>query len=226
MRKILLISTLLLAMPLGSFAAKSLPPFKSHIGDLSEKTEAVMKEFTWKPNCPVPLTGLAEVKLSYYGFDNKTHQGTLIVNKDLAPDVVGIFKELYYAKFPIERMEVMDNFKGSDDAAMAVNDTSSFNCRPVTGKTNVFSQHSYGRAIDINTLINPYVKHELVLPAGGKSYVDRNQPAQGKITKDSLVYNEFKKHGWSWGGDWHDLQDYQHFEKREHNQIRNPDGEN
>lgn len=218
-------SLLLLLLPIlflthSSIAKNSMPKFESSITSIPLSTQKIMEKYTWRPGCPVPLNDLAEIKLSYWGFDKKAHQGILIVNKMLAAEVVSIFKAAYYHKFPIERMEPMDKFNGNDDATMEVNNTSAFNCRAVTGKPGVFSQHSYGGAIDINTLINPYVKGEKILPPSGKKYADRTKSYPGKITKDSFIYNEFTKHGWDWGGNWNDLQDYQHFEKRANNENR------
>lgn len=203
---------------------QSEPTFESSITTIPINTQKIMQKYTWRSGCPVPLNDLAEIKLSYWGFDHKIHQGILIVNKTLATEVVSIFKAVYEHKFPIERMQTMDKFKGDDDAAMEVNNTSAFNCRSITGKPGVFSQHSYGNAIDINTLINPYIKGDKILPPAGKKYVDRTEYHPGKITKDSFIYNEFVKRGWSWGGNWHDLQDYQHFEKRLNNTKRDPYG--
>jgi hypothetical protein len=221
-----LLFLLLLISPLTHSATpkNSMPKFKSEITSIPTDTQKIMEKYTWRPGCPVPFDDLAEVKLSYWGFDQKAHQGILIVNKQLAAEVVSIFEAAYYHQFPIERMETMDTFKGDDDAAMAVNNTASFNCRAVTGKPGCFSQHSYGRAIDINTLINPYVKGDRVLPPAGKKYVDRTKNYPGKIIKDSFIYNEFIKRGWDWGGNWHDLQDYQHFEKRANNEKRDVNG--
>jgi hypothetical protein len=190
-----------------------MPKFESSITSIPAETQTNMQKYTWKTNCPVPLNDLSEVNLSYWGFDGKVHQGVLIVNKALAAEVVSIFKVIYYHKFPIERMELMDKFKGDDNAAMAANNTSAFNCRAVTGQPGVFSKHSYGRAIDINTLINPYVNGSTIEPISGKKYADRTKSYPGTISKNSIVYKEFIKHGWQWGGDWHDLKDYQHFEK-------------
>lgn len=219
-----LIPALLTLLSSSVLAASSHTDFKSQILPIPDNVKSIMKKYTWHPGCPVPLEDLSYVELAYYGFDHKPHQGVLIVNKTVAKDVVEIFKDLYAHHFPIERMELMDVFKGDDDAAMKVNNTSSFNCRAVTGKPGVFSQHSYGRAIDINTMINPYVKGPLVLPPNGAPYVDRTKLYPGKITKNSLIYQDFISRGWSWGGDWHDLQDYQHFEKRADAEKRSPNG--
>lgn len=198
--------------------------FKSNILPITPTMQKMMRQYTYLPQCPISFHELVIITLSYWGFDHKAHQGVLVVNRSLAREVADIFKAAYYHQFPIERMELMDTFKGDDNASMALNNTSAFNCRVVTGQPGVFSQHSYGRAIDINPLINPYVKGEQVLPLEGKKYADRALPARGKIVKDDFLYNEFTKRGWDWGGNWLDLQDYQHFEKRAHNKKRNING--
>jgi D-alanyl-D-alanine carboxypeptidase len=199
---------------------KSIPKFESSITSIPISTQKIMIKYTWRSNCPVSLNDLSEIKLSYWGFDHKAHQGILIVNKTLAAEVVSIFKAAYYHKFQIERMELIENFKGDDKASMEANNTSAFNCRAIEGKSGAFSQHSYGRAIDINPLINPYVKGDKVLPPTGRKYVDRTESYPGKITRNSFIYKEFTRRGWDWGGNWHDLQDYQHFEKRDNNEKR------
>lgn len=198
--------------------------FISSIGPIPKKIQHRMQLSSWHQGCPVALNELAYVKLTYFGFDNQTHTGALIVNKGLAKEIVDIFKALYLHKFPIQRIALMEEFQNDDQAAMAANNTSSFNCRAVTGLPGLFSQHSYGRAIDINPLINPYVTENNVLPLTGTPFVDRNKPHPGKITQQSIIYNEFMKHGWDWGGHWYDVQDYQHFEKRAHGERRNPYG--
>lgn len=214
----MLLSSLLYAQP------ENHPAFQSKISPIPKKIAAQMRQHTWRPGCPVRLEQLAYVQLSYWGFDEQTHTGALIVNKELAPEVVAIFKTLYQHQFAIQRMELMDAFQGEDNAAMAKNNTSAFNCRPVTDRPGEYSQHSYGRAIDINTLINPYVNGKKVSPTQGKAYIDRNKPAPGKIVNGDFIYQEFAKYGWDWAGNWFDVQDYQHFEKRAHGEKRNPYG--
>lgn len=138
------------------------------------------------------------------------HQGTLIVAADVAEDMVEIMSALFEARFPIERMEPVDVYHGDDDASMAANNTSAFNCRPVTGGSR-WSEHSYGTAIDVNPLINPYVRRDLVLPPGGAPYVDRNVEAPGLIREGDVVVDAFSEYGWYWGGSWSFPKDYQHF---------------
>ena len=107
----------------------------------------------------------------------------------------------------------MEVFKGNETAAMTANNTWAFNCRPVTGNKDDFSLHSYGYALNINTLINPYVKGNEVLPQSGKGYLDRSKPVPGMVIQGDKIYQLFIKHGWSWDGAWSDRQDYRQFEK-------------
>jgi hypothetical protein len=151
--------------------------------------------------------------VSYFGFDNQVHQGALIVNKKIAPEVSIIFKNLLQQRFPIQKIQPAYIYKGDDQAAMADNDTSAFNCRPITGQSKAFSMHSYGIAIDINPVMNPYVKGNIILPTAGKAYLDRSKNSKGMIHKNDAVYNLFEHYGWQWGGNWQSLKDYQHFEK-------------
>lgn len=173
-----------------------------------------MRRTTWHPGCPVAPEDLRQLTLTYIGFDGKQSTGILVVNKDLSTEVLRIFRALFQRGFQIERMVPIEDYGGDDDASMAANNTSAFNCRDATGKPGVFSNHSWGRAIDINPLTNPYVKGDKVLPPAGRRYLDRTKSFKGSILKDSFIVHEFEKAGWTWGGRWPDRQDYQHFEKR------------
>lgn len=117
----------------------------------------MLEKRSWRPGCPVPIDDLAYVVSNYHGFDGKTHYGELVVHVGLAGFVLDILKGLYENGFPIERMELIENFDADDDLSMAANNTSAFNCRDITGKPGFFSKHSYGGAIDINPVQNPYV---------------------------------------------------------------------
>ncbi|MFA6302029.1 MAG: M15 family metallopeptidase [Legionella sp.] len=191
------------------------------VTDLPEVIQKLNPE-SWPQGYPVPMAELVFIKLLYWGFDDQEHVGELIAHRELAQDLLEIFLELHLNHFPIEQMRPVWEFNNSDDASMEANNTSAFNCREVTGCPGIFSQHAYGRAIDINPKINPYVKESknLVLPESGREFVDREKPSKGKISHGSLPYTLFSTRGWSWGGNWNDLQDYQHFEKRAEDEIR------
>lgn len=151
---------------------------------------------------------LTLLDVEYYGFDGFLHRGQIMVNKDLSKDMEQIFMFIKNNKFPITKVIPMVKYNWDDDQSMDDNNTSSFNFRPMTGSKKL-SLHAYGLAVDINPVQNPYIKDAIVQPKGA-SY----QPLQkGTITNSSPLTLLFKKLGWSWGGDWNTLKDYQHFEK-------------
>jgi hypothetical protein len=134
----------------------------------------------------------------------------VIVASEVADDMVQIMRALFEAGFPIERMEPVDVYDGDDDLSMAANNTSAFNCRKVTGGSK-WSEHSYGIAIDVNPLVNPYVRGATVLPPEGAQFADRAQDAPGMIHDEDVVVTTFADHGWIWGGTWSSPKDFQHF---------------
>ncbi|WP_435016907.1 M15 family metallopeptidase [Tundrisphaera sp. TA3] len=167
------------------------------------------------PNCPQDLRDRQSiVTVRYWGFDQKVHQGQIVVDRDLAKDVSEVFAIALEHKFPIRSVLPASHpkfrVKGrwDDDAMMAADNTSGFNYRPITGGTNL-SNHALGRAVDVNTFLNPYVKGIKVLPPGAKY----DPAAPGTLTADHPVTKAFLDRGWSWGGQWTSLKDYQHFEK-------------
>jgi len=165
---------------------------------------------SWRPGCPVAPAGLRTVVASHWDSAGNVRTGRVVVAADLAGDVVAILRDLYAARFPIHRMVPVAEYGADDDASMAANNTSAFNCRPVTGGSS-FSEHSYGRAIDVNPLVNPYVTGSTVAPPGGAPYVDRTRDAPGMIHAGDEVVRAFAARGWSWGGAWTTPKDYQHF---------------
>jgi len=174
--------------------------------------------YSWKDECPVPYTDLVHLTLAHWGYDGQVHEGYLVVHKKLASEIVAIFNELFDDHFPIERMRLIDEYQADDELSMEDNNSSAFCCRAITNKPGIFSNHSYGIAIDINPKINPYIKGECILPASGCEYLDRTILAQGIITDadDNVCYQAFAKRGWDWGGHWLERKgyvDYQHFSK-------------
>ncbi|WP_394832471.1 M15 family metallopeptidase [Pendulispora rubella] len=187
------------------------PPFLVFVQPIDAETAKSMDGVSWRPGCPVPMEDLRAIDMTYWGFDAKPHAGRLIVHHEVSAAVVRVFKSMYSARFPIRRMEPIDKYGGSDEAAMEADNTSGFNCRPVTGGT-AWSNHSYGRAIDINTVENPYIKGEIVLPAAGVPFVDRTNVRPGMILEGDAVTRAFDAEGFTWGARWKTRQDYQHFE--------------
>lgn len=186
------------------------PVYHAEILPLSEEIRADMTGSSWHPDMGCPsLDDLALIALDHWGLDGAVHEGELVVAASAAASVAQAFGALFEARFPIERIERVDVYGGDDDASMAANNTSAFNCRRVTGGTSL-SQHSYGTAIDLNPVQNPYVSGATVLPEAGESYVARTPVQPGMVTRPSAALDAFTAIGWKWGGDWDDPIDYQH----------------
>jgi hypothetical protein len=172
---------------------------------------AEMTGVSWRPGCPVALADLRLVRLTYWGFDNAPHEGELIVHVQVVPAIVRIFGKLYDAKFPVRRMRRIDAYAGNDFDSMADDNTSMFNCRKAYGSAK-WSVHAFGKAIDVNTVENPYLPGGQVLPPAGAAYLDRRRVRPGMIVPGDVVTRAFAAEGFRWGGDWTSGRDYQHFE--------------
>ncbi|MEV1021303.1 M15 family metallopeptidase [Streptomyces sp. NPDC050264] len=166
---------------------------------------------TWHRGCPVGPGRLRSIKLVHWGFDGRVHRGEIVVHERVVRNVVYVFGKAFAARFPIRRMRTLAEYGGSDTAAMADDNTSAFNCRGVTGNAGVVSQHSYGDAVDINTLENPYVDVSgRVHPAAGAKFLDRRRRAPGMLHSGDAVTTAMRHVGWAWGARWAHP-DYQHF---------------
>lgn len=169
---------------------------------------------SWRPGCPVTPDQLRRVDIDYIGFDGQAHTGQLIVHQDVVTEVVAIFARLRAQRFPIERMQNVTAYAGADDElSMRDNNTSAFNCRGIPGSTS-WSWHAYGKAVDVNPKINPFVpRGEPAQPANAGQYVDRSRPIPGMFIAGDDAVRAFTDEGWTWGGGWTDPIDYQHFER-------------
>ena len=166
---------------------------------------------SWRPGCPVAPEDLRKLQLTYWGFDDQPHTGALVVHASEAQAVIDVFRRLYERRFPIRRMEPIDVFGGSDDASIAADNTSGFNCRnAVASGPPTWSAHAYGRAIDVNPVENPYILEGTVLPPAGAAYRDRSNVRPGMAVRGGELVAAFAAAGWSWGGVWANP-DYQHF---------------
>lgn len=184
---------------------------------LDDEVFARMDGVSYKQGCPVRRDELRYLKVLHKDASGRTISGEIVVNASVADDVLEIFKGLYLASYPIERMRLVDDYGGDDAASMADNNTSGFNCRSKS-RMVALSKHAYGLAIDINPLYNPYVRWRegastIIEPAQGAPYVDRAADFGYKIVKGDLCWQLFTSHGFHWGGSWLSAHDYQHFEK-------------
>ena len=186
--------------------------------EIPDKIWENMQGKTYHENALIGRKDLAYLKVSHYDFNHKVQRGELIVDRNLAQEVLEIFYTLYKNEYEIEKMNLCDVYDGDDNKCMADNNCSAFNYRTVDS-TDVISMHGRGRAIDINPLINPYIVGEKVMPPQGVQYCNRELAFDHKIDHNDLCYKVFLSHGWQWGGDWTNTKDYQHFYKPENSGL-------
>jgi hypothetical protein len=150
--------------------------------------------------------------MRYWGFDNVSHTGAMVVNTSVASAVVRVFTTLYAARFPLYEMVPESAYAGDDNAAAAADDTSGFNCRDaVAPGPPQWSVHAYGEAIDVNDVQNPYIDGATVIPPAGSAYENRTDLRPGMASADGTLVHAFAAVGWLWGGRWTSGVDYQHF---------------
>jgi hypothetical protein len=216
-RRLLLIalgaSILFTATPAPLVVAETRPGYVFEISRLPDGIRRWMNGVSWHPGCPVPLRDLRLVIVRYWGFDREAHRGRLVVHADVARRVARIFGRLYAVSFPIRQMRLVDYYGADDRTSMEHDNTSAFNCRYRAGSPGEWSQHTYGRAIDINPVENPYVWSGGVSPWNGAPYVDRSDRRKGMIFHGDAVWWAFRNRNWEWGGDWSSVKDYQHFSR-------------
>lgn len=194
-----------------------LPPppggrFTSSIDPISAAVRDRMGE-TWSPGCPVGLDDLRYLTVSFWGFDERAHTGELVVDADVAEDVVSVFRRLFAARFPIEEMRLVTTADLDAPATGDGNNTAALVCRAARGQTSptAWSAHAYGLAIDLNPFQNPYHRGDLVLPELAGAYLDRGWRRPGMHQPDGVAVRAFAAIGWSWGGEFRSLADYMHF---------------
>jgi hypothetical protein len=186
------------------------PASRGFSATITAVPDAVLRRSTWSRGCPVTREDLRYVTVTFAGFDQLPHTGELLVHRTVADDIVAVFRSLYRARFPIEEMRVVAEYELDLAPTGDGNNTTSFVCRPARGSTS-WSEHAYGRAIDVNPFHNPYVRDDIVLPELASAYVDRERRRPGMILPGDVVTTAFAKIGWSWGGDWDSFKDRMHF---------------
>jgi hypothetical protein len=181
--------------------------------------QRMFKANSWREGCPVPLNNLRYLRINHINFKGETVSGEMIVHEDVAEEVVNIFADLYAINYPIRQMRLVSDFAANDWQSIEADNTSAFNCRPITGKKKKWSKHAYGKAIDINPIENPYInKKGYISHKASWKYKKRvhknNTPSdRAVLLKNDKATKIFKKYGWKWGGDWRTIKDYQHFSK-------------
>ena len=193
-----------------STPARGAAPFSASVSRIGPSVRATMTGVSWRPGCPVSLRDLRLVTARHWGFDGQLRTGRVVVHRDVAADIVSVLRRLYDARFPIRRMVLVDRYGGSDFRSIEADNTSAFNCRYVEGTTR-WSEHAYGRAIDVNPIENPYVSSGRTSHRASEPYLDRTPCRRGMACPGNALVRAFKAVGWGWGGDWSGVKDYQHF---------------
>ena len=215
MKKILAAVTLAVLLA-GCACAETAPgDGEFRISPITDEIFARIRGKSFRDDCTLPREDLRYLHVLHVDLDGVTREGEMIVNYHIAEDVLEILKALYEAKYPIEKIRLVDEYDADDETSMRDNNSSCFNFRFISHTTRV-SKHGLGLAVDINTLYNPYTKivdgERIVEPATGEPYLDRAADFPCKIDHEDLCYRLFTEHGFEWGGDWEDRKDYQHFE--------------
>jgi hypothetical protein len=206
----LVASVAVLAGPVNEATAKR-PEFSATMETLDRQTRQLMIGLSWHSGCPVPLRDLRLIHMIFWGFDDRWHRGEMVTHRWFADEIVQVFHRLYDARFPIRRMRLVDRYGADDQRSMAADNTSAFNCRWRAGLCCTWSQHAYGRAIDVNPVENPYVYPGGFSPDAGRPYLDRSKHRPGMIHLHDRAWWIFHAIGWEWGGTWKPEHDYQHF---------------
>jgi hypothetical protein len=184
---------------------------------ISDKVFQRMQGKSYHDNPHITRNHLRYIRTLHYDIQGRIHIGEMVCNRKIAAEVADIFRQLFDARYPIERMVLIDNYDAIDEQSMRANNTSCFCYRKASGLKRL-SAHAQGMAVDINTLYNPYYKARgktvTVQPANALKYCNRSARFPYKIEKGDLCYRLFIKHGFIWGGAWRTMKDYQHFEKK------------
>ena len=192
------------------------PGFRGSITVISPALARQMTGVSWRPGCPVPLRDLRLVTATHHGFDGRDRRGRLIVHRDVARRVLVVLRTLYAEGFPIRRMVPVDRYGGDDERSIEADNTSAFNCRFVQGTTR-YSEHAYGRAIDVNPIENPYVSRSgTTSHRASRPYLRRTPFRPGMAAEGHAVVRAFDAIGWGWGGRFAGVKDYQHFSASGH----------
>ena len=198
--------------------------FRSY--EIPDDVFETMKGNSFKEDGKIKREDLRYLRLLYVDYDGNTRMGEMVVNASCADEVVAVFKELYEAGYQINKMVLVDNYYDiavtdddrdteSDDQSIYDNNTSAFNYRTASNNPDALSNHALGYAIDLNPVENPYVFADGT--SGGpdaEKYLDRSKasPENHMLADGDICVETFKKHGFTWGGDWNGDKDYQHFE--------------
>jgi len=155
------------------------------------------------------MRALCLIRIRYHGFDDRLHEGQLVIHQELATDLKEIFALIEAMRFPVARAVPIVRYGWSDEASMAADNTSAFNYRMIDGRDRL-SLHAKGRAVDINPRQNPAIYPDGRIAPTGAAYLPGTP---GTFTDAHPVVCAFRERGWRWGGGFTHMKDYHHLEK-------------
>lgn len=171
---------------------------------------AAMVPHTYRAGCPVGPSQLTRISMNHFGFDGRVHTGHMIVRSTEVRRFRTVCTAAFTSHFPMRVMKDPSPYR-NDDNSMAADNNYAFFCRQVNGNPYVMSPHSYGRAVDVNPVENPYHKpNDVWSPPNGLPYVDRSNRRPGMLFSDSPMTRSFIANDFTWlsGFEW------QHFQVR------------
>jgi hypothetical protein len=188
--------------------------YRSSVAPLSPSLQGRLKSGGfWHRGCPVGLSALRVLRVSYRGFDGRSHTGRIVVNRRVARPLAGVFARLWGLHFPIRRMGPLP-LDGDVTASFSCRQASPSPCVGGTG-TGSWSMHAFGLAVDLNPTENPYVGCGQSRDPNTRRYFDRSRHRKGMVTPRAI--QAFTAIGWGWGGSWAgDTKDYMHFSSNGH----------
>jgi D-alanyl-D-alanine carboxypeptidase len=197
-------------------------PFQFAIQPLAGAPRAEVKRSAWHRGCPVALSALRVLTVSYVGFDGGAHTGQLVVNRAAAAPLARVFRQLYRLRFHIRHMSLSDAYGPARLRPPGGDVSSAFDCRqavpsPCVGGsgTGTWSEHAYGEAVDLNPRENPYVGCGLTRDSASRPYFNRSWHRPGMVS--APIIRAFRSIGWGWGGSWTgSTKDYMHFSATGH----------
>ena len=188
------------------------PSDTTFVGAVLEVAADVAARSTWSDGCPVTLDELRHVEVSFIGFDGLNHYGELLVHRDVADDMLEVFRGLHALQFPLEDLAIATTADLDAPATGDGNGSGGFVCRAAAGTTR-WSAHARGLAIDLNPFLNPYVRDGRVIPELATAYTDRSDIHPGMIAEGDAVTELLGNIGWTWGGNFRSLTDPMHFSR-------------
>ena len=172
--------------------------------------------------CPVAMSDLRLLTVSYVNFHGHVRTGRLVVNRRAARPLAHVFRKLYARRFPIRHMALADFYGPKRQRPPDGDVTEAFECRQAAsspcvggGGTGSWSMHAYGLAVDLDPAENPYVGCGQSRDPTLRRYRDRSNHLRGMV--GPRVIAAFASIGWGWGGSWAgNTKDYMHFSANGH----------